>query len=137
MQLVRNLVRENQLSNPSLVTDKDVEEFITRRGKGWVCEMNGCVAGFAIADLIGKNIWALFVHPAFEKQGIGKQLHDIMLNWYFSHTDESVWLGTAPATRAEQFYRKAGWRETGLHGKAEIKFEMTKVEWLRLQVNKD
>lgn len=135
MQLVRNLVKENRLSNPSLVTDKDVEEFITRKGKGWVCEIKGRIAGFAIADLKGKNIWALFVHPEFEKQEIGKQLHEVMMSWYFSQTDETVWLGTAPATRAEQFYRKAGWKETGVLANAEIKFEMAKDEWMRLQAN--
>jgi hypothetical protein len=55
-----------------------------------------------------------------------------MLNWYFSQTDKTVWLGTAPKTRAELFYRKAGWREAGTHGKGEIKFEMTKNEWISL-----
>ena len=32
IQLVRNAVRENVLSDPTLVTDADCEEFITRRG---------------------------------------------------------------------------------------------------------
>jgi hypothetical protein len=43
---------------------------------------------------------------------------------------ENVWLSTSPGTRAEQFYRKAGWKETGIYGKGEIKFEMTKEEFL-------
>ncbi|WP_245365372.1 hypothetical protein [Chryseobacterium scophthalmum] len=33
IQVVRNSVKENTLSNPDLVTDKDCEEFITERGK--------------------------------------------------------------------------------------------------------
>ena len=37
MQVVRNAVKENMLSDPALVPDKDVEEYITKRGKGWVC----------------------------------------------------------------------------------------------------
>jgi GNAT superfamily N-acetyltransferase len=65
-----------------LVTDKDCVEYLTLRGKGWVCEMAQLV-GFAIADLIDNNIWALFVHPDFEGKGIGKTLHDMMLDWYF------------------------------------------------------
>jgi len=52
-----------------------------------------------------------------------------MLNWYFGQTNQPVWLGTAPNTRAEKFYRRAGWIETGTHGKGEIKFEMTCVRW--------
>ena len=134
IQRVRNLVKENRLSSPALVKDNDVEDYITRRGKGWVCEIDGEVVGFAIADLVDNNIWALFVHPDFERIGIGKNLHDEMLNWYFSQTDQDVWLGTAPNTRAELFYLKAGWKLAGLHGK-EIKYEMTKNEWKFLQQN--
>ena len=32
MQVVRHLVKENTLSDPALVTDKDCKEFITLRG---------------------------------------------------------------------------------------------------------
>ena len=39
IQVVRNSVKENTLSNPNLVTDKDCEEFLSIRGKGWVCEI--------------------------------------------------------------------------------------------------
>ena len=129
IQIVRNSVKENILSNPALVTDQHCEEYITRRGKGWVCEVDGVVIGFAIADLADNNVWALFLHPDFEGQGIGRQLHDMMLDWYFSQTKEKIWLSTSPKTRAESFYRKAGWREVGLHGKGEIKFEMDFIIW--------
>ena len=129
MQIVRNSVKENQLSNPALVTDKDCEGFITDRGMGWVCEADHNVVGFAIADLKENNIWALFVRPEYEGMGIGKKLHELMLNWYFSQGKEMVWLGTAPNSRAALFYRKAGWKETGTHGEKEIKFEMNKTDW--------
>jgi GNAT superfamily N-acetyltransferase len=75
IQIVRNLVKENVLSDPSLVPDSDVADYITRRGKGWVCEIANEVVGFSIIDLQDHNVWALFMHPDFEKQGIGKQLH--------------------------------------------------------------
>ena len=130
IQLVRNAVKENMLSNPGLVTDKDCVEYLTLRGKGWVCENDGTIIGFAIADLIDNNIWALFVHPEYDQQGIGKKLHDIMLNWYFDQQKEMVWLSTSSNTRAEKFYRMQGWKEVGLHGKGEIKFEMRAEEWL-------
>jgi GNAT superfamily N-acetyltransferase len=133
IQLVRNAVMENRLSSTDLVTNKDCEEFITVKGKGWVSESGSRIVGFSIADLKDHNIWALFVRPDFEGRGIGRQLHDVMLDWYFSRTKETVWLGTAPNTRAETFYRKAGWTETGIHGKGEIKFEMTFNDWNRLK----
>lgn len=133
IQIVRNSVTENALSNPGLVTDEDCKEFITTRGKGWVAEIDAEIIGFSIVDLSGNNIWALFIKPEFEKRGIGKQLHDIMLDWYFQQTQKNVWLGTSPNTRAETFYRKAGWAEIGTHGKGETKFEMTFENWTRLK----
>ena len=135
MQYVRNSVKENVLSNPGHVTDKDVEDYITNRGRGWVCEIEQSIIGFSIADLIENNIWALFIHPDYEHKGIGKKLHQIMLNWYFENSDKTVWLSTSPGTRAEKFYRTAGWKETGLYGKGEIKFEMTANDWEVLKVS--
>jgi GNAT superfamily N-acetyltransferase len=133
IQIVRNAVTENTLSNPNLVTDDDCATFITERGKGWVCEIDQQIVGFAIADLKENNIWALFIHPEFEKKGIGQQLHKIMLDWYFTQTSVTVWLGTAFNTRAEKFYRKAGWTEVGTNGTKEIKFEMTYQAWISSQ----
>jgi GNAT superfamily N-acetyltransferase len=130
IQIVRHSVRENVLSDPGLVTDEDCAEYLVKRGQGWVCESNGEIVGFAIADLYKDNIWALFVKPEFEKLGIGRKLHDMMMDWYFSQSKETVWLGTSPGTRAASFYRKAGWKENGLHGKGEIKFEMKREHWL-------
>jgi GNAT superfamily N-acetyltransferase len=129
IQIVRNSVKENTLSNPALVTDKDCEDYILNRGKGWVCEIEDHVVGFAIVDLRDKNVWALFIQPGFEGKGIGKKLHDDMLEWYFNQTNATIWLGTSPNTRAERFYRTAGWKEVGIHGKGEIKFEMTEDDW--------
>lgn len=129
IQVVRNAVKENMLSDPSLVPDADVEDYILRRGRGWVCEMEGKLVGFSIVSVKDQNVWALFVLPGFEKMGIGLRLHAIMMDWYFQESADSIWLSTSPGTRAEAFYRKAGWRETGVYGKGEIKFEMTKMEW--------
>lgn len=134
IQIVRHSVNENVLSNPALVTDKDCEEFLTQRGKGWVCEIENQIVGFAIVDLKEHNIWALFLQPTFEKKGIGKQLHTIMLNWYFTQTKEKLWLGTSPNTRAEGFYKKLGWKQVGTHGKGEIKFEMAYDSWLSKKI---
>ena len=87
--------------------------------------------GFAIADLRGYNIWALFVHPDFAGKGIGRKLHDMMLDWYFTQTREKVWLSTAPGTRAEIFYRTAGWQDRGRLPSGEIKFEMDCESYLK------
>ena len=133
IQIVRHLVKENVLSNPNLVTDQDCLEFLTIRGKGWVCECDGQIVGFAIADLKEENIWALFIDPKFEGKGIGRKLQQKMLDWYFSQDKSYVWLGTSPNTRAEQFYRKSGWIENGKNGSDEIKFEMYSNQYLKIR----
>ncbi|MCB2408471.1 GNAT family N-acetyltransferase [Hymenobacter lucidus] len=121
---VRMAVRENRLSNPALVPAEAYVEYLTQRGKGWLCETTaGTVAGFAIADLQDHSIWALFIDPDFAAQGIGKRLHDLMLTWYFQQTTHPVWLSTAPGTRAEEFYRRQGWHETGRTKSGEVRFE--------------
>ena len=128
IQLVRHSVKENILSDPARVTDQDCEVYLTQRGKGWVCEADGQIVGFAIADLQEHNVWALFLRPEYEGRGIGKRLHRLMLDWYFHQTKEPIRLGTAPGTRAEQFYRLQGWQAAGKHG-SESKFEMRYEDW--------
>jgi ribosomal protein S18 acetylase RimI-like enzyme len=137
MHVVRCAVKENILSNPALITEVDYETFIVEYGKGWVCEMNAQIVGFAVVDLLKNNIWALFIDPYYEKQGIGRKLHHIMLDWYFSQTQASVWLSTENDTRAEHFYKKLGWQDTGSYGTNEVKFEMSYQNWIeQLQIKK-
>jgi GNAT superfamily N-acetyltransferase len=143
IQIVRNSVKENTLSDPSRITDKDCEEYITLRGKGWVSERNGIITGFAIVDLLHHDVWALFLHPDEEGRGTGLKLHHTMMNWYFSKTDHTIWLGTDAGTRAEKFYTRAGWvaierkdypaPNAAAVTRTEVKFEMTRLRWLSLQ----
>ncbi|SDM31809.1 Acetyltransferase (GNAT) family protein [Catalinimonas alkaloidigena] len=126
---VRCSVNENVLSNPARITDQDYEAYLWMRGRGWVCEADGRIVGFAVVDLQAHNVWALFVRPAYAGQGIGKHLHHQMLDWYFRHTTVPLWLSTAPGTRAEAFYRRQGWHDVGRHGAHELKFEMTFEAW--------
>ncbi|HTF02965.1 MAG TPA: GNAT family N-acetyltransferase [Bacteroidia bacterium] len=126
LHVIRMAVKENVLNNPLLVTEADYQKFIAAPNKGWVAEKDGVIIGFAIIDVETKNIWALFVDPAFEKQGAGRLLHDAMTDWYFSNHDDDLWLGTAPGTRAEAFYTKAGWKNCGMRANGEIRFEMKK-----------
>ena len=127
--LVRMAVRENVLNNPALVPKKDNIDYLTKHGKGWVFEIENKIVGFSIVGLTQRNVWALFVHPAFEGKGIGKKLHDVMIDWYFEQTKENIWLGTEPHTKAATFYRTNGWIEVGTHGNGELKFEMTYENW--------
>lgn len=131
LHIVRNSVLENRLTDPARVTVNDYVEYLTERGRGCLCEVDREIVGFAIVDLQENNIWALFVTPTFEQQGIGRRLHNTMLTWYFAQTQENVWLTTSAGTRAELFYAKFGWSKVGVDIEGEIKFEMTYDNWNR------
>lgn len=128
IQIVRNSVKENMLSNPALITDEMVEDFITKRGIGFVCKIENKIVGFSIVDFVENNVWALFILPEVEGKGIGKKLHQLMLDEYFSKTPKTIWLSTEPNSRAEKFYQKQGWKNIGFHGN-EVKFEMSFEDW--------
>ncbi len=134
LQVIRSAVKENVLNNPLLVTQKDYVLYLTTDGKGWLCETNNTISGFAIVNIQQNNIWALFVHPDFEKRGIGKKLQTIMLDWYFKQTKKSVWLSTAPNSRAERFYNLTGWNNIGFTKNGEAKFEMSFDGWEKLRI---
>ncbi len=126
---VRMSVKENVLVNLSLVTKEDYLRLLTQDGKGFVCETEHGIVAFSIVDTVKKNVWALFVHPDFEAKGIGSTIHNLMLDWYFSREQETLWLSTDAKTRADNFYRTAGWKEVMRFGKNEIKFEFSYQTW--------
>ena len=76
MNAIRLSVRENVLTNPSSVTHEHYQRLLTGSGRGFVCEEEGGLVGFAIADLEASNVFALFVSPAHERRGIGRLLLD-------------------------------------------------------------
>ena len=63
MHVVRIAVTENILPDPDLITAKDYVEFLTERGKGWVCEIDDIVVGFS-----NRGAAKLFkVSPTYDK----------------------------------------------------------------------
>lgn len=124
MHVVRCAVRENRLSRPDRITEADYRAMLERDGRGWVAEVDGRIVGFAVADVRRFNVWALFVDPEHERRGIGRALHDAMMEWFLDQPGvERVWLTTEPGTRAEGFYRHAGWTACGLDASGEMRFE--------------
>lgn len=128
MHRVRMSVTENALNNEALASKEKYLHHLEVDGQGWVYEVNGQIVGFSIVDLRSHSIWALFVHPEFEGRGIGRQLHDTMLTFYFEETNFALTLTTAAHSRAEKFYTRAGWLQNGMVGD-ELLFEMTAARY--------
>jgi GNAT superfamily N-acetyltransferase len=124
MHQIRLAVRENVLSDPRKVLPDHYYRFLGATGKSWVYVVKEQVVGFAAADSRSGNIWALFVHPDFERQGIGRQLHETMMQWLFGTGCDRAWLTTQPNSRADFFYHHAGWQAIDSMADGDVLYEM-------------
>ena len=114
MSRIRLSVNENRLRDPTRITPRMYADFLERDGRGWVALADGEIVAFSYADRIDGSIWALFVDPRFEGQGLGKQLLSLATDWLFSLGFRRVTLSTGTHTRAAQFYTGLGWRLASL-----------------------
>lgn len=73
------------------------------------------IAGFAIALPKEATLWALFVDPEFDGQGIGSALLKTAEDWLFAQGCDEISLTTDanPKIRAHGFYERHGWVLTG------------------------
>lgn len=118
-------VKENVLSNPARVTSAMYVQYLSKDGRGWLCECEGQVLGFSILNLSNHSVWALFVDPEHEQRGIGKQLLALLVQWAKEQGIARIKLSTGTDTRAERFYQKQGWQPLGLTDDSERLFELT------------
>jgi len=121
---LRLRVRENILSRPQWLTPERTLEAISETGRGWVWEEDGVILGFSVANARERNIWALFIEPGHEGLGIGRDLLEVAVQWLWSQSSRKIWLTTDHGTRAEGFYRAAGWHEVARLKNGEIRFEL-------------
>ncbi|MBB6133068.1 GNAT superfamily N-acetyltransferase [Massilia aurea] len=110
MSRIRLSVNENRLRDPPRITPQMYADFLEKDGRGWVALVDGEIVAFSYANRIDGSIWALFVDPRFEGQGLGKQLLSLATDWLFSLGFRRVTLSTGTHTRAAQFYTRLGWR---------------------------
>ena len=97
------------------ITPESVAAAIQDDAKGWVCETNGRIVGFAMGDKSDGEVTVLALHPDFEQRGYGKQLLARVRDWLFDAGHEEIWLltGANESFRAYGFYQAQGWRPTG------------------------
>jgi GNAT superfamily N-acetyltransferase len=125
MHRVRVSVRENRLVSTVLSPERYLE-YLEIRGRGWVLESDNAIVAFSVADSLDGSLWALFVDPEHEGEGYGRRLHDAAVAWLFEQGHDRIWLTTSPGTRAEAFYRKAGWVVGGDAPDGEIRLELAR-----------
>ena len=113
---VRVKVRENYLSLLELrnigITQESLKEALKSDCKGWVAESDDLMVGFSIANKRTRSVWALFVLPEYEGQGIGRGLLELAMHWLWEQGYDEIWLDTGadPHSRANGFYKYLGWK---------------------------
>lgn len=113
---LRAVTRENPLSRDELrlmgITEKSTAKSLRTTHRGWLCEDEGKITGFAIGDGQTGELSVIAVLPEYEGQGIGTQLLAEVEGWMASAGRKEFWLWTwsDPKTRAYSFYLNRGWQ---------------------------
>ena len=117
---VRTSTKENALTLAELeedyeLTPETLASAMRSTTRGWVCEADGKVVGFAMGDSANAELTVIAVLPDYEGRSIGKRLLSEVENWLFSSGHDELWLVTTPdpELRAYSFYVKRGWVPTG------------------------
>lgn len=114
---VRVVTHENRLTREELAALDITEESVARRMagsfKGWLCEVDGRVTGFAMGDRATGELWVIAVLPEYIGRGIGSALLRRVEDWLKAEGCTRLWLTTDidPSLKAYAFYRQHGWED--------------------------
>jgi len=111
-----NSVTMVELEEEYELTPDTLAEAIKFSAKGWVCEVDGQIVGFAMGDSKSGEMTVIAVLSEFECRGIGRMLLEKVRDWLFDSGHDEIWLLTTsdPNFRAYGFYQSQGWSATGL-----------------------
>jgi GNAT superfamily N-acetyltransferase len=121
---IRGAVEENRLADPASITEGDYAPFVAA-GCCWLWEEDGRALGFSALDLKQGSLWALFVAPGAHGRGIGRALLGAAVARARAEGLQALTLTTARGTRAERFYRAAGWLPAGGAENGDLRFILT------------
>jgi GNAT superfamily N-acetyltransferase len=125
---VRTSVLENHMSVEALarigVTPDTVTTMLSGNGRAWVAEEDGKIVAFSMADAGKATVFAMFVQPGYEGEGLGRALMTEAEQWLFSRDCEEIWLLTDrdPRVRANGFYQHLGWRTEGIQEDGRVRY---------------
>jgi len=128
MHRIRLSVRENRLHDTSWLTPDVYEACLKPTGTAntWVARVDDATIGFVTARVPERDIWALFVDPMHEGHGAGRALLDTATHWLFARGVEQISLTTGPGTRADDFYRRAGWERGETAPNGDVRYRLTR-----------
>ena len=126
---IRCSVTENYQSREELaMLDITVESVAEMIASGdyitFIAEKDGLPVGFTMAQISEGYLFACFVRPEFEGQGIGRALMTAGEEGLGSTGVKQAWLstGSEKGLRASGFYRHLGWIDAGYLEDGQIRF---------------
>lgn len=126
---VENNVTMQELEDEYELTPETLAAAMQLSAKGWVCEVDGRIVGFAMGDSESGEMTVIAVLAEYERRGIGERLLTQVQDWLFQSGHDEVWLVTTPDPnfRAYGFYQSKGWIATGEIVDDEEKFVLCKA----------
>jgi GNAT superfamily N-acetyltransferase len=115
--LVRPRTRENAMTLGELrrlgIDPQSVTASLDKSTRGWVCDDDGRIVAFSMADRATAEFLVIAVLPEYEGKGVGGRLMALAEEWLAASGCTRAWLTTdIDATlRAYGFYRKRGWTD--------------------------
>jgi ribosomal protein S18 acetylase RimI-like enzyme len=112
---IENALTMQELEEDYELTPETLAEAMKASAKGWVCETDNEVIGFAMGDPEEYELTVLAVLPKYEGHGIGRRLLAEVESWLFGLGSDEIWLATTPnsSLRAYRLYVSQGWIPTG------------------------
>lgn len=113
---VENAITLEELEQDYGITPATIAASMESDSRGWLCEEGDRVVGFAMGDRSNGEVQVVAVLPSHEGRGIGRTLLSQVTDWLCAKGHAEIWLGASPdpAVRATGFYRKLGWRRSGV-----------------------
>ncbi len=95
------------------ITIDSVTEMMRTTHRGWLCEVENNIVGFAMGNKQTAEMWVIAVLKDYEARGIGRALLTRVEDWLFEQGHQEAWLTTDPdeTCRAVGFYRHCGWQD--------------------------
>lgn len=130
---IRTSVVQNHLSVEQMaelgITPQVLAESIEAAPCVWVAEVDGRAVAFAMVDLAEGEVFALFVLPAYENLGLGRQLMAVAEAALFEH-HERLYLITdgRDEIRANGFYQRLGWVVVGQVDGDDVRYEKSRAQ---------
>jgi GNAT superfamily N-acetyltransferase len=118
-QTRENAVSESRLGELGITAQSWAQDIASGVLPGFVARAGGVMVGYAFGAAHTGEVVVLALLPAFEGQGLGRELLGRVVGLLRSQGHGRLFLGCSadPASRSHGFYRHLGWRSTGQRDK--------------------